>query len=480
MKTPLRSLGRMWVAVIATGTFGALAAGEALAAHVSCGDTITVDTTLDSDLNCTGDGLIVDADGITLDLDGFRILGDADPGDEGVRVLGSFVVIRNGNIGDFGVGIVVSGNSNTVEDLAIANTFGNGGTIGSGSILVFGATNTIQRNTITFASNGIQVLSLLANDNLIRENHIQDCITGIRLTPANSFGNTLLGNILRGNTVTLNLAGIVIEPYLPGGLILPQDTLVRNNDVTKNFGIGIEVGTEGNTIRANTVADNSTTGILVTDRSNTIRANTVTDNFGTGILVTDSSNILSGNDVNDNVLHGIHLTSDGGTADGTTVGVNHLLRNGGHGVLIETSGNILRRNTVRSNGGNGFSVAGDNNVVRNNTIKRNEGHGIQVGLGANGTLLNSNTTRENTLAGVSVADNAAGTIIRSNTARQNGTSGIEINGGATLDSNRAPGNTTFGYDTSGGIMDLGGNRARGNGTANCSTQADFPNSPQAC
>ena len=44
---------------------------QALASHVSCGDTITSDTTLDTDLvDCPSNGIVIGADGITLDLDG--------------------------------------------------------------------------------------------------------------------------------------------------------------------------------------------------------------------------------------------------------------------------------------------------------------------------------------------------------------------------------------------------------------------------
>ena len=59
-------------AAIATATaLLALSAGQAVASHVQCGDVITQDTTLDSDLiDCPGDGLVIVADNITLDLNG--------------------------------------------------------------------------------------------------------------------------------------------------------------------------------------------------------------------------------------------------------------------------------------------------------------------------------------------------------------------------------------------------------------------------
>ena len=55
--------------------------------HVGCGDTITTDTTLESDLvDCPNDGIVIGADNITLDLNGHTIDGDGrrvDSGPEG-------------------------------------------------------------------------------------------------------------------------------------------------------------------------------------------------------------------------------------------------------------------------------------------------------------------------------------------------------------------------------------------------------------
>ena len=56
-------------AVLASG-------GQALASHVQCGDVITHDTRLDSDLlDCPGDGLLIGASNVTLDLGGHTIDG---------------------------------------------------------------------------------------------------------------------------------------------------------------------------------------------------------------------------------------------------------------------------------------------------------------------------------------------------------------------------------------------------------------------
>ena len=65
------------VTVLLTGCWLAFGASQASASHVSCGDTIIADTTLDSDLvDCPGNGIVIGADDVTLDLNGHTIDGD--------------------------------------------------------------------------------------------------------------------------------------------------------------------------------------------------------------------------------------------------------------------------------------------------------------------------------------------------------------------------------------------------------------------
>src|SRR5687768_14146307 len=77
---------------------------SASATHVQCGDVITQDTTLDSDLvDCPGDGVVIGASGITLDLAGHTIDGTVPgAGGHGVRNAGADnVVVVNGRIQQF-------------------------------------------------------------------------------------------------------------------------------------------------------------------------------------------------------------------------------------------------------------------------------------------------------------------------------------------------------------------------------------------
>jgi len=58
----------------------AIGGGQALAAQVKCGDTITTDTTLHADLvNCPNNGIVIGANRITLELNGHTIDGDGTP-----------------------------------------------------------------------------------------------------------------------------------------------------------------------------------------------------------------------------------------------------------------------------------------------------------------------------------------------------------------------------------------------------------------
>jgi hypothetical protein len=77
---------------------------------IGCGSVLTTDTTLTADvLNCVGDGLLIGADNITLDLNGHVVGGDAveDPIDVGIRVLEHHgVTMTNGTLQGFYRGIV--------------------------------------------------------------------------------------------------------------------------------------------------------------------------------------------------------------------------------------------------------------------------------------------------------------------------------------------------------------------------------------
>ncbi|MFC6016031.1 nitrous oxide reductase family maturation protein NosD [Plantactinospora solaniradicis] len=85
--------------VVAAGPLPAYAATP-----VRCGGTVTTDLTLTANLSCRGDGLIVGADGVTVNLNGHTISGSA--AGTGIRAVGVAAPrIRNGVIRGFTIGV---------------------------------------------------------------------------------------------------------------------------------------------------------------------------------------------------------------------------------------------------------------------------------------------------------------------------------------------------------------------------------------
>src|SRR3712207_4871412 len=86
--------------------------------HVGCGQVITQSTTLDSNVGpCPGDGIVIGADDITLDLGGHSVVGTGSSVGIALRVR-SGVRVVNGTVTGFGDGVGVSlGSRNTIEGL---------------------------------------------------------------------------------------------------------------------------------------------------------------------------------------------------------------------------------------------------------------------------------------------------------------------------------------------------------------------------
>ena len=121
------------VTVVALLTLGG---AEAANKQPSCGDTITVDTKLDSDLlDCPNNGLVIGADGVTVNLNGHVITGDGEEFSEcpkgefcDVGVLSDRydgVTVMNGTTRGFNLGVTMAGSdgSEIVGITATKNVF---------------------------------------------------------------------------------------------------------------------------------------------------------------------------------------------------------------------------------------------------------------------------------------------------------------------------------------------------------------------
>lgn len=431
------------VALVASGD-------RALAAHIQCGDVITQDTTLDSNLvDCPGDGLVIGADNITLDLNGHTVDGDGDarPG------LGCDTGIRNGGF-----------------DSCSHQDAGHDGV-------------TIRDGTVREFAHGVQVV-IADHNSLLR----------LRLHDNSGFGGiaTALmsnGRIEGNRALDNNSAGIAI--YEPLGR-----TTITRNILGRNSGYGIELygGVAGDRLEDNVAFSNRADGLLIFYGIGLlIRRNLSFANRGAGMSLVDGAfdNHIEGNRVWDNGSTGIQISGD--PANGNRVERNTVFRNAptasssdlrwGGITVQEGDDNRIVANRVFDNGGQAGIVvaaaAGGNAVIRGNAVvlndvRRNAGHGIFLKTlyeNEGGTVVAGNHSVQNGADGIHVSPDlldrdiqAQVSELRRNRTDRNGDDGIDVRSDTVaLGANRARWNFDLGIDAVAGVLDGGGNRAFGNG-----------------
>jgi sugar lactone lactonase YvrE len=193
-----------------------------------CGMTIVKNVTLSYDIGpCPGDGLVIGADGVKLDLNGHTIIGDSGRSgtDVGVRLRGrNRVKVTGGTITGFDAGVaIIGGSGNTASRLTLANNRGNpdafASIFGDGIVLFFSAGNSIVDNAVLDNGpfDGIGLLGAQSDDNLIQGNRVEGTNND-----DNPFGPVGLG--------------IILNPFLGGDR--PRELSLHRNRVIDNRVIG--------------------------------------------------------------------------------------------------------------------------------------------------------------------------------------------------------------------------------------------------
>jgi parallel beta-helix repeat protein len=366
------------VALAATLVPSAEARGTEPPTDVRCGETITTDTTLDSDLmSCPGSGIVIGADNLTLDLNGHTLEGtgggagiDNSAGHDGVR-------IEQGTVTGFDAGILLIGASgNRVQNLTISDN------AGAGIALIQSSRNRVEHNSAS--ANGFDGIFLF--DSSTR-------------------------NVVRKNSTSGNgIAGIAV---LDGS----NDNRIEHNVAASNGVDGIGLGgVAGNRIESNSARGNGVVGIVL-EAANGNRV---------------KKNLVSGND-----LFGVILSG----SDANHVVANVAAGNGIAGILLEASGkNRIEKNTVSlSDSGIAIVGASAENALVKNAASRNATDGILVDNTSHGTLVERNLADGNGDDGIDL-DSPASTA-GGNRADENGDLGIEAEPGVTDETgNKASGN----------------------------------------
>jgi parallel beta-helix repeat protein len=285
--------------------------------------------------NVNTTAILVQADNVTIDLNGFSILGP--------NICSGFPLSCNQN--GTGKGIDATGHQNIKVYNGTVRGMGNNG-IATGDLAIIESVRVIGNGGGGIAVNGNgMVSSSTVNGN---------GVFGIIVTSGMVSNNTVNGN---GNS------GIAANNYCT----------VNGNTVTANGYDGINV-VLGGTVSGNTVRANGHDGISVggdgTVSGNSLRAN---GNFGISV----GGGTVSGNSVEENGYIGISVGGGGGTVSGNTVNAN-----GNDGIFVFINGGgTVSGNTVANNAGYGI-VSGPttgyvNNVLAYN-IKGNVSGGVNL------------------------------------------------------------------------------------------------------
>ena len=308
MSSFLRPAARALVGVTAVAVCMALAAPSAVATHVQCGDTLTEDTTLDSDLiDCPGKGIMLGADEIVLDLNGHTIDGVSTSSLHGARgVIGhgpypsrlDGVTIENGSIRQFSAGVELDyAADGLIHGLVISDT-------GSGIYVN-------QSHGMRIARNSIRGFGM----------HVSGS----------------LGTVIERNSVAGGGIGIT------GG----AHALVVRNSISESPNYGLQVVDASDHAVIRNLVTRNRVGISAVDSAyyTRVERNSVHANLEDGILVDCCESAVIGNLANANGDDGIEVTFGGSEEFGPDeVTRNTANHNGGLGIkslpgVIDGGGN---------------------------------------------------------------------------------------------------------------------------------------------
>ena len=301
-------------------------------AALECGDTISSDKTLRADLDCPLDsnGLSINGDGVTLDLNGHTISAAPQMDNSALQVEGSVGVrVLNGKLRGFNIGLNVTDSEDvTAKGLDIRKAEGRG-------VYVIGA------NHVRVQNGAVRGPSVTGMDIRTTTDHIK-----------------ITGNELRG--VGIDIQGQdqkvadneMISPDQPGVSVIGGggSEVERNriSDVTGGGGIVLGTGVSGVRVDNNSVEGAEFGGILANPGAGpaTIVHNEVQGVNFNGFFVSSTADVVLRDNLakGSNNGDGIHVEDND-----TLIEDNRVINNDQHGIESSSangSGNIARRNGI--------------------------------------------------------------------------------------------------------------------------------------
>ena len=365
--------------------------------ELTCGEILTRSVIATNDLiDCPGNGVIIGANGVTLDLDGHTIDGIGIDG--GIVNMGfDSVTIRNGFVTEFDYGVLLNPGSAKGLVTGIRAEFNQEAGIALADADEGGFGNTVRDNTVVQNKLGIALYSN-TRKTLVHDNHLGGNLDdGIRLEMAHEnqiyeneiatssgFGVYVFGghdNVVRDNALDANLGGVAV-----GEELIPSNrTIVERNEIVDSLADGIVVMDSADVkIRFNVVRDGGSGVIMELARNALVKGNDLSGNV-TGVVVEESTDVMiDSNNASGGLGSGIEA---GALSANITILNNAASGNGGEGIEISDSapagqGTSLMGNTADANGGDGISVEGVGHLIggaepeQGNTVQLNGGWGI--------------------------------------------------------------------------------------------------------
>ena len=369
--------------LVAIGGGQPLAQGTTLAPEPSCGAVITADTTLLHDLiDCPGDGIVIGAANVTLDLNRHTIDGDAASGalgpDIGIRNDGfDGVTVKGGTVREFDFGIRISNLSANSLFRLLSTLNSRAGIRAEGSE----GGRFVSNQAVANGTFGI-ILFGENHDNLVRGNTAADNGGG-GVGDFVSDHDRILHNIVSGNAEE----GIAV-----GG---SSDSSVEQNSVSNNFGGIALFGSDRNTVAGNHVFGNRD-GIIVDGDDNSVFGNEVSDALGCddgegcgfGISLEGGARNLVARNVVARTLHsGIRLDAYGAPVSGNVFRGNIVHGAGVDGIAIDTESagpvldTLLEANVVIGAEDDGIDVDSPATTLTRNLAVHNGDLGIEAVAG---------------------------------------------------------------------------------------------------
>jgi parallel beta-helix repeat protein len=402
-----RLLGLAYLAALVAVMLLTWSAPQALANHVQCGDVITQDTMLDSDLiDCPDDGIVIGADNITLDLGGHTI--DGIPGQSGTAVDNGAgydgVRVEGGTFQQFGRALsLVDASDNIARNVVMSQT---------GGIEAYRIKRSRIERVVLETSGGIFISA--SEDTYLTDNVVSSGGNeGIALVWSDR-------NVVRRNSVTGGNPGIEVFGS-------HYNSVVENSVTGGGEGLRLD-GATHNCIKRNWISDVSSYAMRIVAEGGGSNQNRIANNelinSQFGVLVAQSdNNLVEGNLLSDTDYAGL--------------------------VIAFAHGNVLRRNLVRNSLLGGIAV---------------DGRYVFGGPPSSDTRIDHNKLQANGLDGILIGEGVTKSILVGNDTFSNGDDGIDVEDPDTLlRKNKANRNADLGIEAVPGVIDGGGNRAFGNG-----------------